>query len=186
MAGIILITGGSRSGKSVYGQTLAEGLAGPHAFIATAVVTDDEMRERILKHQKARGQSGWHTVEEPLQLARAVGDARRFDVLLVDCLTFWINNLMFEAEKQGRPLGEEEVERSCRELLRACSDRPGTVIFITNEVGLGIVPENALARCYRDLVGRCNQIVAEEADRVIFMTCGIPMYLKGKPNHEPA
>jgi adenosylcobinamide kinase/adenosylcobinamide-phosphate guanylyltransferase len=176
---VILVTGGSRSGKSAYAQKLAESLPGARAFVATAPLIDEEMRDRVLRHQKARaGSAGWSTIEEPVALARALGDARRFDVLLVDCLTLWINNLMFEAEKQGRKIEEEEIEQLCRELLNALSGHPGTVVFVTNEVGMGIVPENALARRYRDLVGRCNQTIAGGADMVTFVACGIPLHLK--------
>ncbi len=179
MARVILVTGGSRSGKSAHAQKLAESLPGSRAFVATAPIIDEEMRERVARHQKARARAeGWNTIEEPVALARALGDARRFDVLLVDCLTLWINNLMYEAEKEGRKIEEEEIERLCRELLDACSARPGTVIFVTNEVGMGIVPENALARRYRDLVGRCNQTIAGGADVVTFVACGIPLDLK--------
>ena len=180
MAHVILVTGGSRSGKSAYAQKLAESLPGTRAFVATAPIIDEEMRERVLRHQQARARStGWNTIEEPVELAQALSNARRFDVLLVDCLTLWINNLMYEAEKRSQTIAEEEIEQLCGGLLNACSGRPGTVIFVTNEVGMGIVPENALARRYRDLVGRCNQAIAAGADAVTFVACGIPLHLKG-------
>ncbi len=179
MARVILVTGGSRSGKSAYAQKLAESLPGARAFVATAPIIDEEMRERVQRHQKARERSaGWNTIEEPVHLARALTEAGRFDVLLVDCLTLWINNVMYEAEKQSQTIEEEGIERLCGEVLDACAAHRGTVIFVTNEVGMGIVPENALARRYRDLVGRCNQAIAARADAVTFVACGIPLHLK--------
>jgi len=178
MGRVILVTGGSRSGKSAYARKLAESLSGSRAFVATAEITDDEMRERIRRHRRARSRRRWHTIEEPLDLVRVLNDARRFDVVLVDCLTLWINNLMYEAGKRRRQVTEEEIEKLCARLLKAASAHHGTVIFTTNEVGMGIVPENALARRYRDLVGRCNQIIAAEADVVTLVACGIPLRLK--------
>ena len=179
MARIILITGGSRSGKSAYAQKLAETLAGPRALVATCPIIDDEMRERVRKHQKARSQGAWDTIEETIDLSSVLRHAKKYRVLLIDCLTLWSNNLMYEAGKCGREMEEEEIEELSRELLAACSERPGAVIFVTNEVGMGVVPENALARRYRDLLGRCNQVMAAGAHDVTFVVCGIPLRLKG-------
>ena len=184
MARIVLVTGGARSGKSAYARRVGEALPGPRALVATCPVIDDEMRARIRKHRKARSQKDWDTLEETAALTRILREAEKYRVLLVDCLTLWINNLMYEAERSGREVEEEEMEERCRALLAACSPRRGVVIFVTNEVGMGIVPENALARRYRDLVGRCNQVVAAGADEVVFLVCGIPLRLKGTPDDE--
>lgn len=180
MAKVFLITGGSRSGKSAYAQRIAEALAQPRVFIATAPVLDGEMRERIRKHREARAGRGWETTEEQVDVAPALQRSRYANVILVDCLTLWINNLMFEAQQQQREVSEEDVAQHCREILAACADHPGTVVFVTNELGTSIVPDNALCRRYRDLVGRCNQTIAASADAVILMACGLPLPLKGQ------
>lgn len=179
MARIVLITGGSRSGKSGYAQQAAEALPGAHGFVATCPAVDEEMAERIRKHQERRDPNRWTTMEEPRDLARTIRGADGFAVLLVDCVTLWVNNLMYEEEQHGRVLTEEDAERHCRDLLAACADFSGTVIFVTNEVSMGIVPDNPTARRYRDLVGRCNQILARAADEVILMVCGLPVIVKG-------
>ena len=178
MARVILVTGGSRSGKSRHALTLAESLPGPRAFVATCPPLDDEMRERIRKHRAARRDAAWQTIEEPTDLARVLGASAEFEVVLVDCLTLWVGNLMHEADERGEQMGEDEIEQCCRAVLEACAKRSGAVLFVTNEVGMGIVPENALARRFRDLAGRCNQMVAAAADEVILMVCGIPQPLK--------
>ncbi len=178
MARIVLVTGGCRSGKSEYARRMGESLPGPRAYVATCPVLDDEMRARIEKHARARADGGWETIEETVELARAIENAGGRGTVLVDCLTLWINNLMYESERDGDGLTEELVESLSRDLLAACSGRSGTVIFVTNEVGLGVVPDNVQARLYRDLVGRCNQIIAEGADELTLVCCGIPIHLK--------
>ena len=178
MARLILVTGGSRSGKSHYAQTLAEEMGQTRAFVATCPMVDEEMRRRIARHQQARAASGWHTIEAPIDLAGAIRNAHRFDVVLADCLTLWINNLLYEADRNSQTIDEDDVARLCRDVLAACADHPGIVVLVTNEVGLGIVPESPLARHYRDLVGRANQVIAAAAHTVTLMTCGIPMHLK--------
>lgn len=178
MAKVVLITGGSRSGKSSYAQKLAEEMDGPRAFVATCPVIDDEMAERIEKHQKDRAAANWDTIEEPTDLAGALRKARGYNVVLVDCLTLWVNNLMYEAERRGQVVTEDDVAKTCLEVLDACSALTGTVLFVTNEVGMGIVPGDAVSRRYRDLVGRVNQVIAAAADAVTFVACGIPMSLK--------
>ncbi len=179
MARTILVTGGCRSGKSEYARRLAEDIPGRRVFVATAKAVDEEMRRRIGKHREARRPAGWETVEEPLALAGVLDDAGPCEVVLVDCLTLWVNNLLYEAERAGSDLTEERMAGESRELLAACRRRPGTVIFVANEVGMGIVPENALSRRYRDLAGLCNRMVAAGADAVALVVCGIPMDLKG-------
>ncbi len=178
MARLILFTGGARSGKSDCALRLAETLPGPRAFVATCTALDDEMRERIRKHRQQRTKTNWQTIEEPLDPAKTLSETCDFEVFLVDCLTLWINNLLHRAEEQGLVFSEADMERTCDELLAACSRVRGTVIFVTNEVGLGIVPDNKVARLYRDLMGRCNQRIASEADEVYLVSCGIPLTLK--------
>jgi adenosylcobinamide kinase/adenosylcobinamide-phosphate guanylyltransferase len=178
VARIVLVTGGCRSGKSAYAQKMAEGLPGRRAFVATCPPVDEEMRARIRRHREARGRSGWHTIEEEADLAGVVRGAKGYEVLLIDCLTLWVNNLMYGAEQEGREVEEAEVERRCRDLLAACAGRPGTVIFVTNEVGMGIVPDNPVSRRFRDLAGRCNQVMGAGADEVTLMVCGIPVRVK--------
>ena len=174
MARIVLVTGGSRSGKSAYAQALAESLPGPKAFVATCPVVDEEMRQRIEIHRRHRRDKGWETIEEPIDLAGVLANSS-YDVLLVDCLTLWVSNLMHQADED---ITEDQIRERCGEVLAACRKRAGTVIFVTNEVGMGIVPANALARRFRDLAGRCNQTLAAEAAEVVLLTCGIPMKLK--------
>ncbi|HET6491239.1 MAG TPA: bifunctional adenosylcobinamide kinase/adenosylcobinamide-phosphate guanylyltransferase [Syntrophales bacterium] len=178
MARVILVTGGGRSGKSTFAQKLAESIAGSRAYIATCPVIDDETAERVRKHREARKAGRWETIEEPLALADALQQDGH-DTCLVDCLTLWVNNVVYEAEKEGRDVTEDDVTRLCDEVLEACRRRAGTVIFVTNEVGMGIIPENPLARRYRDLAGRCNQAIARQAETVILMVSGIPVAIKG-------
>lgn len=176
---LILVTGGSRSGKSSYAQQTAELIPAPRFFIATCQVCDPEMAERVRKHREARNQSNWLIIEEPLYLAGAMRGAAQGNVLLVDCLTIWINNLLYEAEKKNKVITVDEVAEACRGVLTTCRSVGGTVIFVSGEVGMGIVPDNHLARLYCDCVGTCNQMIAAAADKVTLVNCGIPITLKG-------
>lgn len=178
MARCILVTGGSRSGKSLFAQRLAESMDGPRAFIATCPVIDDEMRERIRKHQQSRRRGEWRTIEEPLDLAGALEGARKHRVALVDCVTLWVNNVMHEARQRGKAVTESQMARRCKEALRACRAHSGTIIFVTNEVGMGIIPENEMSRRFRDLAGRANQTIAAACDEVILVVCGQALTIK--------
>jgi adenosylcobinamide kinase / adenosylcobinamide-phosphate guanylyltransferase len=178
VARIVVVTGGSRSGKSSYAQRLGESLPGPRTYLATAPVIDDEFRRRIEAHREARAGADWATLEETTSLAEAIRLCRASAVVLVECLTLWINNLMYEAQQAGRAVDERQMALACRDVLAACRAHPGTVIFVTNEVGMGIVPADGVSRLYRDLVGRCNQTIAAEADQVTFVCCGIPLHVK--------
>jgi adenosylcobinamide kinase / adenosylcobinamide-phosphate guanylyltransferase len=180
MADLILVTGGARSGKSAYAQQLAESLPAPRAFVATCPVIDDEMRGRIELHQRAREGRGWATIEEPLDLAAVFRTRREYRVLLVDCVTLWINNLLYEAQRRGALPREADIARQCGSMLEAAQQSPASVIFVTNEVGMGIVPGDAASRLYRDLVGRANQLIGGSAQRVVLVSCGIPLTLKEK------
>lgn len=170
---LVLVLGGCRSGKSRFAQELAERLGQRRLFVATAEPFDDEMRERIAKHRAARGPE-WQTVEAPVALAEALREhAGKADVALVDCLTVWLGNLL-GAEP---PRWDADAVSS---LLAELGRRRSHVVVVSNEVGLGIVPGNALARRFRDEQGRLNQQVAAMADCVVFVAAGLPLLLKGK------
>ena len=170
---LVLVLGGCRSGKSRFAQELAERLGKRKLFVATAEPFDDEMRERIAKHRAARGLE-WQTVEAPVALAEAMREnAGQADVVLVDCLTVWLGNLLC-AEQPAR-----RHDDAVPSLLAELGRRRSHVVVVSNEVGLGIVPENALARRFRDEQGRLNQQVAAVADCVVFVAAGLPMALKG-------
>lgn len=185
MAEMYLVTGGSRSGKSTFAQQLAESVSETRIYLATCPVIDGEMAVRIEKHRRDRQDRNWQTIEEEIDLAGAIGQGRgegreRGGVILVDCLTLWINNLLYRAEKRGASLSESDIVAASREVLKAARSCKGEVIFVSNEVGMGIVPEHFSGRLFRDLAGRCNQVFAREADAVVFMVSGIPVWIKGK------
>jgi adenosylcobinamide kinase/adenosylcobinamide-phosphate guanylyltransferase len=181
MGAIVLITGGGRSGKSSYGQRLAENLPGPRAYVATAVPFDQELEERVRRHREERSDTWSTTIEEPVALAAALRSATQYPTVLVDCLTMWMGNLLWSAEQsQGPAPNEAQVADACSEVVAACREHAGTVVLVTNEVGMGIIPENPAARLYRDLLGRCNQVMAAAADTVILMVAGLPLVVKGR------
>jgi adenosylcobinamide kinase/adenosylcobinamide-phosphate guanylyltransferase len=181
MSTIILVTGGSRSGKSAHALRLAESRPGPWTFVATCPAIDEEMARKIEAHRLERAARAWTTIEEEIDLAGAIGDAGSAGVILVDCLTLWVNNLMYRASLAGRELTEQEVAGLTGAALQASRSSAATVIFVTNEVGLGIVPPDAPTRLYRNLVGRCGQAVAAAADAAVLVVCGLPITLKGDP-----
>ncbi len=174
---VVLITGGSRSGKSHYAQRRAEALPGPRTFVATCPVIDGELTERVDRHKRDRAGRGWETIEEQTALVEVMAELRDHPVVLVDCLTLWINNLLYGASTD-QLLTEEEITELCGQLLDQLALCRGTVFLVTNEVGWGVVPADALSRRYRDLVGRCNQLIAQRADEVVLMTAGLPLYIK--------
>jgi len=175
---LIYISGGCRSGKSDYAQNLAESLPGRRVYLATCPRIDEEMESRIVLHRQQRKNRGWETVEAPLELAAAVEKLRDFDVILVDCLTLWVNNLFFEAELRNEDFTEVQMSACCNKLMEVCRKGSQTILFVSNELGMGLVPADALSRRYRDCIGRCNQIVAAAADEAVFMVSGIPLNLK--------
>ena len=184
MAEMHLVTGGCRSGKSAYAQQAAESRPAPRLYVATCPVMDDpEMQARVAAHRTAREGRGWETVEEPLDLAHTLSGSPAgrppHEVVLIDCVTLWINNLMYRAEQSGGELTEDDVVARCDTALDAAAATPGVVYWVTNEVGLGIVPENPQARRFRDLVGRANQRIAARADGVTLLVCGVPVRVKG-------
>ncbi len=180
MATITLITGGVRSGKSGLAEKTARALPGRRVYLATCPVIDSETELRVARHQELRAADNWDTVEEELDLAGAIRRAAAYDVVLIECLTLWINNLMWQAEKRDGHLLESDIIHYTAELLEACSTHPGHLIMVINEVGLGVIPENAAARKFCDFSGRCAQMMAAAADNVIFTSCGLPLLLKGK------
>ncbi len=185
MGYLILVTGGSRSGKSDYARLLAEALPGPRVFVATCPVVDDETAERIRRHRLERAESLWDTVEEPLHPAVTIRESTRYNVLLIDCLTLWINNILYHALQSGTNINEDDISARAAELVHACAETQGTIIIVTNEVGCGIVPEDKITRLYRDLVGRCNRLIARHADEVTLVSCGIPLHLKRRGSEQP-
>lgn len=165
----ILVLGGARSGKSMYAEALGEDWNGPCVYIATAQAFDQEMTIRIKTHQARRG-ADWSTLEVPLDLPRALMNAAKPDTfILVDCLTLWLTNLM---------LADQDCEQAVNALLDALENAPGTIVLVSNEVGSGIVPENEMARQFRDIAGISNQRVAQAVDKVVLVVAGLPMILK--------
>ncbi len=178
MAEIILISGGCRSGKSKYAEKLTQQSGSKILYIATAPVFDLEMQKRIEQHQQARAGKGWDTIEEELDLNTVFINNINYNGVLVDCLTLWINNLMYHYEKQGITINEAIITDKVNEFLTTLNKLNLRVVLVINEVGMGIIPENPLARLFRDLSGRCSQLIAQAADQVYFMSCGIPLKLK--------
>lgn len=165
---LTLLTGGARSGKSRHAEVLVEAHAAPWAYIATAQAYDDEMRERIAMHRLRRS-TEWKTAEAPLDLVGALGAVPDGQPVLVDCLTLWLTNHM---------LADHDIAAECLRLQRCLAVPRGPWFVVSNEVGLGIVPDNALARRFRDEAGRLNQQVAAIAETVVLMVAGIPMKVK--------
>ncbi|MFV0438854.1 MAG: bifunctional adenosylcobinamide kinase/adenosylcobinamide-phosphate guanylyltransferase [Desulfopila sp.] len=178
MKRVVLITGGARSGKSSYALRRCEEHGGERCFVATCPVIDPEMDERIIAHKRERAGRGWDCVEEETGLARLLPSLHRYQTVLIDCLTLWVNNLMYSAQRNGQRFAETEMRGAAEQLIAAIDTLPGLVCLVTNEVGLGIVPDNATARKYRDLVGSCNRYLASRADEVILVSCGLPLVLK--------
>lgn len=179
MAKIILVTGGARSGKSTFAEQLAERLGERVAYIATAEVWDREMADRVELHQRRRPAS-WQTHEAPNQAHLAIEQAAcSCPVILFDCLTVYISNRLLEADENLPPQQiEAQVLTAVEKLLETAQTVTGTVIFVTNEVGDGIVPDNRLARQFRDLAGLANQRLAQAAAEVFWVVCGVPLEIK--------
>ncbi len=169
---LTLVLGGARSGKSRHAETLIEAAAPAALYLATAQALDGEMAERIRRHRARRG-ARWTTREEPLDVAAALSEVATPErPVLVDCLTLWLANLL---------LAGRDVDEGIAALLETLPRLGGPVVFVANEVGLGIVPDNALARAFRDHAGRLNQAVAARAQRVVFLAAGLPLTLKDVP-----
>ncbi len=180
MGDLILILGGARSGKSDFAQKLARDLGGERVlFVATAEPGDDEMRERIAAHQQARP-AGWRTLEAPDHAGEAILQASGSEpVILVDCLTLLVSNAVLRLG-EAPPVRQAEADAlaEVEGLLRAHGQSGAAMIVVSNEVGLAIVPDNALARSYRDALGRANQALAAHCDKVYWLVAGLPIELK--------
>lgn len=171
---LFVVGGGARSGKSGYAEHLAQRLGGRRHYVATGVAMDDEMRARIARHRADRGDA-FTTVEAPYGLADALRAIRDSDVVLVDCLTTWTGNLMFRGDS------DEAIYGALENALAAHRAQSFDLVLVTNEVGLGIVPEHALARRFRDVAGRCHQRLAAQADEIFFAAMGCVMRLTPGP-----
>lgn len=174
---VIFITGGARSGKSAFAERIAADFGAPLGYLATAQAFDGEMEERIKKHQHRRG-DGWSTIEEPLHLpqALAVHDGS-FNVILVDCVTLWLSNMLMLHEELGDDTGQRIME-DVRRLAATVREIRTPLVMVSNEVGMGIVPANPLARLFRDIAGQANQILAAAADEAWLVVSGLPLRLK--------
>jgi len=179
----ILITGGARSGKSHYAQELALKSGREVLFVATAVAGDEEMRQRIEKHQRERP-DGWRTLEVPTDVgSQILGDMGDAGTVIVDCVTLLVSNVLGEycdeaGENIDVPLVEREVFEEIGMLVETISRTDADFIVVTNEVGLGLVPANWMGRLYRDLLGKANQLLAQEVDEVYLMVSGLPLQIK--------
>lgn len=163
-----LVLGGAASGKSAYAENLILETGLAPVYIATAQVFDDEMAAKIEHHQQMRG-TGWHTIEEPIAVAQALGDLSSEQAVLLDCATLWLTNIL---------LGDHDLAEETAKLIAALLACKGPVVVVSNEVGMGIVPDNALSRKFRDAQGALNQAIAAEADHVVSVMAGLPLVLK--------
>jgi adenosylcobinamide kinase/adenosylcobinamide-phosphate guanylyltransferase len=171
--GTIFVLGGARSGKSAFAESLAREAELERHYIATARAFDDEMRARIARHKETRG-TGWTTQDCPLCLTDALRATLSPDrIVLVDCLTLWVTNLMMEE------VGDKAIDAAFDDLVSIVAEPAGPLILVSNEVGLGIVPENSMARAFRDHAGRLHQQIAASAADVHFVAAGLSMKLKG-------
>jgi adenosylcobinamide kinase/adenosylcobinamide-phosphate guanylyltransferase len=174
-----LITGGARSGKSRFALELAQKLGEPVLFVATAVAGDDEMRQRIEEHQRARP-SAWRTLEVTThlgsQISHQIGDAR---VVIADCITLLVNNILSQySPRTSVSVIEQKVTSEINELVQCINRTGASFIIVTNEVGTGLVPANRVGRLYRDLLGMANQLLAQQVDEVYLMVAGLPIQIK--------
>jgi adenosylcobinamide kinase / adenosylcobinamide-phosphate guanylyltransferase len=167
---LTLVIGGARSGKSTFAERLITATARHRRYIATAEAWDDEMRARIARHQTDRGPA-WTTVEAPLDLGPALSAARPDEAVLIDCATLWLTNHL---------LADHDLDQQTAALLTALNTCAAPVVIVTNETGWGIVPDNALARRFRDAQGRLNQALAAQAQLVVTVIAGLPLALKGQ------
>ena len=170
--GCMLVLGGAKSGKSSFALNVCNSLNKKRIFMATAQAFDKEMEDRIRRHQAERG-SGWRTIEEPLKVAETIGSLDSEDaVILLDCLTLWLNNLYMEHGED-----QEAIDEAIENLARQLTDIRGAVIVVSNEVGMGIVPDNQLSRTYRDTAGYMNQRIARLSVKVVVVLAGLPLSL---------
>ena len=164
-----LILGGAASGKSAYAENLVFQEDRSRVYVATSQAWDDEMRQKIADHKAQRGPN-WRTIEEPVDMTAALATVSADEIVLIDCATLWLTNVM---------LGDYDLEAETRAFLAAIEACPAPVIIVSNETGLGIVPDNKLARDFRNAQGRLNQRLAQISDAVVFVAAGLPMVMKG-------
>lgn len=177
MAPIIFITGGARSGKSGFAEKRSREFGAPLGYLATAQTLDSEMDERVRRHRERRG-GEWSTIEEPVYLSQALTRCDgQYRAILVDCLTLWLSNLLFTYEDAADQL-EERIQEDLQRLKSTLQGMVTPVVLVSNEVGMGIVPDNRLARLFRDIAGSANQTLAGAADEVYAVISGIPLRLK--------
>lgn len=175
---LVLVLGGSRSGKSEFAESIAGQMGGAVTYIATAAAGDREMADRVKLH-RARRPRDWGTVEEEKDVSRVVSDGREGDVFLLDCVTVWITNLILDNQLSGQAFDEKEKYVMGRVFQLADAVENGAhLILVSNEVGLGLVPEYPLGRLFRDLAGKVNQVLAAKADQVYFVVAGLPLEIK--------
>lgn len=170
LPGLTLVLGGAASGKSAFAENLVLQGGDDPIYIATAQIFDDEMAAKVADHQSQRG-DGWTTIEEPLDVAGALAKARPGQPILIDCATLWLTNVI---------LGDHDITEETARLLKALRECPAPVVIVSNEVGQGIVPDNALSRRFRNAQGRLNQAIAADAELVVAVMAGLPLALKGR------
>jgi len=171
LPGLTLVIGGAASGKSAQAEALVRAVSGTRVYIATAQAFDDEMRAKIAAHQTLRAGDGWRTVEAPFDVAAAIRALAPSEVALLDCATFWLSNQM---------LADRDWRTEADQLIDALKRSRAPVVVVSNETGQGIVPENALARAFRQAQGELNQNLAAEAELVMAVMAGLPLVLKGE------
>lgn len=177
MSRTIFISGGARCGKSIFAEKLARTFGAPLGYLATAQPLDEEMDERIRRHRQRRGDD-WTTIEEAIHLSQALARCDgQYQAILVDCLTLWLTNLLFKYEDSAEQI-EERIHEDLQRLKSTLHGMVTPVIFVSNEVGMGIVPDNILARVFRDISGTANQSMAALADEAYVVISGIPLKLK--------
>lgn len=177
MAQTIFITGGARSGKSTFAEKRTREFGASLGYIATAQAFDDEMADRVMRHRERRGEE-WHTIEESIHLSQALARCDgQYQAILVDCVTLWLSNLLFKYEDAGENI-EDRIHEDVQRLKSTLHGMVTPVVLVSNEVGMGIVPDNALARLFRDLAGTANQVLAHMSDEVHAVISGIPLKLK--------
>jgi adenosylcobinamide kinase/adenosylcobinamide-phosphate guanylyltransferase len=169
----MLVLGGAKSGKSSFAMDICNSMNRKRVFLATAQALDQEMEERITRHQTERD-SDWNTIEEPLKVAKKINSLDSKDtVILLDCLTLWLNNLYMEHGED-----QEGINEAIENLARQLTDIQGAIVVVSNEVGMGIVPDNQLSRRYRDTAGFANQCIARLSGKVVAVVAGLPLVLK--------
>jgi adenosylcobinamide kinase/adenosylcobinamide-phosphate guanylyltransferase len=167
---LTLVLGGAASGKSVFAESLVQDAGLRQIYVATSQVYDEEMAQKVMQHRDQRGDN-WTTIEEPIAVADALNVATKDAVVLIDCATLWLTNLI---------LGDHDVAQQTGALLDAIDACPAPIVIVSNEVGQGIVPDNALSRQFRNAQGKLNQDIAAKADLVVAVMAGLPMVLKGQ------